>query len=120
VTTRITTGQQGETAARDHLTARGYAIVAANVRSGGGEIDLVARQDGVTVFVEVRTRHSVDTGDALASITPRKRERMLRAVDAYLAAHDLQETAWRIDVIGVTLRGQRSPEITHVEDALGW
>jgi putative endonuclease len=120
VTTRITTGKRGETAARDHLAARGYVIIAANVHSGGGEIDLIARHSDVTVFVEVRTRHSADDDDALASITPRKRTRMLRAVGAYLAAHELQEQAWRIDVVAVTLRPNAAPQITHVEDALGW
>ncbi len=113
-------GKVGEGLAAAYLRAHGYAIRAQNWRMVGGEIDIIAERDGVIVMVEVKTRSSADTESAFASITPRKRTTMIRAAESYLAAHDLSDAAWRIDVIAVALRGKAQPLIDHVEDALGW
>ncbi len=47
-------GQWGEQAAANYLSAKGYEIKARNVRTPYGEIDLIARKDGFTIFVEVK------------------------------------------------------------------
>ena len=52
-------GQWGEQAAADYLSAKGYEIMARNVRTPYGEIDLIAQKDGFTIFVEVKARTSV-------------------------------------------------------------
>jgi putative endonuclease len=82
-TTRV--GAQAEALAARHLSARGLAIVARNVRNRFGEIDLVARDGDTLVFVEVRLRRSAAFGGAAASITAAKRARLRRAAEAYLA-----------------------------------
>lgn len=115
----LTIGQQGETHAQAFLQARGFAILETNWRCPFGELDIVAEQDTLLVFVEVKTRRTTDPGDALVMVTPRKRERLLRAVYHYLEAKSLESRQWRVDVIAVTLvRGQM--HIHHVEDALDW
>lgn len=115
------TGQQGERIAQHHLEQYGYTIITTNWRCQFGEVDIVAANGETLVFVEVRTRRSTSSEDALASITPKKRDRMVKAAYAYLTAHDLpQDTLWRIDVIAVALRSRQQPVIDHVEDALGW
>lgn len=117
---RKTTGDQGEHIAAAYLQKHGYEIVAQNWRWALGEIDIVARQDDVLVFVEVRTRRRPTTEQAFASISPRKQARMIQSVYAYLEAHSIDEEAqWRIDVIGVGLNGGE-PIVEHVEDALDW
>jgi putative endonuclease len=117
--THLSIGQQGENHARTFLRAQGFTILDNNWRCPLGELDIIAEQDELLVFVEVKTRHTTDAGDALALVTPRKRERLLRAIYHYLEAKALESRQWRVDVIAVTLtRGQVT--IHHVEDALDW
>ena len=68
-------GRLGEEIARSRLRAKGYFILDANYRAKAGEIDLVAKKDGVLVFVEVRTRTRAGAalGTPEESITPRKK-----------------------------------------------
>ena len=66
-------GQRGEQLAAERLAAMGYEIVERNYRCKAGEIDLVARQGGGWVFVEVRTRRGDRFGTPEESVTARKR-----------------------------------------------
>lgn len=77
-------GQQAEERACAFLVAQGLTIVERNVRVPGGEIDIVARDGAVLVFVEVRWRRTRGFGGALASLGWRKRERMAHAAQVYL------------------------------------
>jgi putative endonuclease len=109
-------GGWGENAAAKYLEERDYAIVARNVRTPYGEIDIVAEKDGFTVFVEVKTRTSSSMGPPEISVTPRKQEHMLAA-----AAHFAQENEldhWQIDVIAVEGKPGVHPDFTHFENAL--
>lgn len=112
------TGRLGETLAARYLQRRGYDILASNWRCPRGELDIVARIGGKLVFLEVRARRQFDTEEAFASITARKRERLLAAIHEWLESNRQQDADWQVDVIGVAL-GQR-PIIDHVEDALDW
>ena len=116
-----TIGNRGERLAQAYLRRQGYDIVAANWSSIEGELDIVARQDDMLVFVEVRTRRDSNTEAALASITPRKRQRMINAVYRYLSDQELDpDSDWRIDVIAIALQRNGSRRIAHVEDAFDW
>ena len=115
-----TTGQQGETLAAAHLQQRGYDIVGVNWRCTRGEIDIIAKSGEMLVFVEVRTRHADSSAAAFESINVRKQNRMQNAVHLYLAEHNLEDAAWRIDVIAVALPRNGKPMIEQVEDALDW
>jgi putative endonuclease len=118
---RQRTGQQGETLAAEFLRNQGYAIITINWNCPGGELDIVAQSGELWVFVEVRTRHAVSSEHAFASILPAKRDRMMKAIYAYLEAHNLSDTIpWRVDVIAVTLRQHQQPLIEQVEDAFDW
>ena len=65
-------GRRGEAIAARHLEAAGLVIVERNWRCTHGEIDIVARDGGDLVFVEVKTRSSVEYGHPLEAITPIK------------------------------------------------
>ena len=112
------TGRLGEDLATRYLQRRGYDILASNWRCPHGELDIVARIGGKLVFLEVRTRRQSDTEEAFASITARKRERLLAAIHEWLESNRQQDADWQVDVIGVAL-GART-KIDHVEDALDW
>ncbi|MGB6837955.1 MAG: YraN family protein, partial [Dehalococcoidia bacterium] len=62
-------GDFGERVAAAHLEAKGYRILARNYRCREGEIDLVAQQGDVLVFVEVRARRGEGAGTAAESVT---------------------------------------------------
>ena len=104
MTHRSELARAGEDAAVALLQRSGYDVVARNVRLPGGEIDVLCREGGTIVFVEVKARASTAFGSALAAVDARKR-RKLRA----LAADYLQIVApgarARFDV--VTLDGER-------------
>lgn len=77
-------GGAGELRAEEFLGRQGLAIVARNYRTRMGEIDLIARDGDTLVFVEVRLRSDPRFGGAAASITPRKRRRIVAAARQYL------------------------------------
>jgi putative endonuclease len=79
------TGADAETLAAEFLVAKGLTIIARNVRSRFGEIDLIARDGSTLVFVEVRLRRGQAFGGAAASITRAKRSRLVAAARIYLA-----------------------------------
>ncbi len=111
-------GEVGEGLAAAHLAAKGYDIVARNVRLPEGEIDIVARQGGTTVIVEVRARRSAPMGDGLDSIDARKAARLRNLALSY-AATDGTADELRIDVIAVDL----APDglllgLRHIENAV--
>ncbi len=108
-------GRWGEQAAADFLCARGYEIVGRNVRTPYGEIDLVARKDGITTFVEVKARTSKSFGPPEVAVTPRKQAHMLACADYYAQQHEIDH--WQIDVIAVE-RENGQPIITHFENAI--
>ena len=77
-------GQLGEDRALAHLQSHGQTLVARNFRCKGGEIDLIMRERGGLVFVEVRQRADARHGGAAASITPAKQRRLVIAAQVYL------------------------------------
>ena len=113
---RAAAGARAEALAADHLRARGLSIVARNYRTRFGEIDLVAHDGAVVVFVEVRMRRSASFGGALASITPAKRRRLVLAARGYLALLG-REPPCRFDAI--VMRGLDPSTIEWHRDVLG-
>ena len=98
-------GKFAEGRAEAHLKAHGLRLVARNVRSRFGEIDLIMRDAEVLVFVEVRSRSRSDFGSAADSITPAKQRRIVLAAREYLARQPAHLHC-RFDV--VTLDGKRN------------
>jgi putative endonuclease len=116
---RIATGRLGENLAREHLSQGGYTIIAQNIRTPYGEIDLIAQQDDTWIFVEVKTRRTHSLGPPEISMSARKQEHLLNAVQFYCLNNIPQNAAWRIDVIAVQVLGDRMPpEILHFENAV--
>jgi putative endonuclease len=115
---RPDTGRKAEALAADLLERKGLRIIARNWRRPEGELDLVADDRGVCVFVEVRSRTGVQQGDPLESVTPRKRARVIRAARLYLDSEAVNATGYRFDVIGVTFPVDGGPPaLTHIADA---
>jgi len=109
-------GKWGEQIAADYLAQRGYEIIARNIRTPYGEIDIIAKQSDITIFVEVKTRTSNTMGLPEESINARKREHMLAAADHYAAENEIDH--WQIDVIAIEGKPESTPKITHFENAI--
>ena len=109
-------GKWGEDTAVEYLVQRGCEIITRNARTPYGEIDIVARQGDITIFVEVKTRTSQKMGLPEESITARKREHMLAAADYYAAEHENDH--WQIDVIAIEGKPPATPLITYFENAI--
>jgi putative endonuclease len=112
-------GAEGERRAAEALTQAGYEIVEANARAGLGELDLVARDDGCWVFVEVKTRRGTAYGSGSEALTLTKQRRLLRAARAWLEAHELEDVDWRFDVVAVTLPASGAASIDVIRNAFG-
>ncbi|HEY4146357.1 YraN family protein [Pinirhizobacter sp.] len=85
VTRRRLTGDHFETLACLMLEGHGLTCLARNYLTRDGEVDLIMRDGRELVFVEVRYRASNRFGGAAASITPAKRQRIVRAARQFLA-----------------------------------
>ena len=93
-------GAAAEAAALRHLEAAGLQLLARNARFKVGELDLVMRDGETIVFVEVRLRRNGRYGDGFDSVDRRKRQRMVRAAQAWLAARPaLANQPCRLDVV---------------------
>ncbi len=87
MTSKQAIGAAGESRAAEFLATRGLRVIERNFRVRGGELDLVCRDGGVVVFVEVRLRASTAYGGAAASITAAKQARLILAARHWLARH---------------------------------
>jgi putative endonuclease len=113
-------GEAGEAAAASFLERRGLVILARNLRSRLGEIDLLARDGSTLVFVEVKARRGVPGDPPEAAVGPRKRARISRLALGYLAARRLGERSCRFDVVGVSLdEAGRVTGVRHLRHAFG-
>jgi putative endonuclease len=114
--TRAEIGAMGEQLAVDHLTSLGLRVLTRNWRCRYGELDVIAADDAtrVVVFVEVKTRTSDQFGGVAQAVTPNKVRRLRRLAGLWLASQDGSWAEVRIDVVGVRIGRQRTPEITHL------
>jgi putative endonuclease len=113
------TGDRGESLAREYLEQQGYRILDTNYRGPGGEIDIVARDDDFLVFIEVRTRSSLDYGSPEESVTPAKKGRLIATAQHYRQGHYNMPASWRIDFIGIMLDPRGGPpQIDHIPNAI--
>jgi putative endonuclease len=105
-------GKLGENLAVELLTRRGYAILERRYRTRHGEIDIVAEERGVTVFVEVRARATREFGTAAESVTPGKRRKVIAMATEYVARHQLVDRPCRFDVVAIDDAESDAPAIT--------
>ena len=109
-------GQRGEAVAEAFLRTHRFTIVARNYRCRLGEIDLVALDDGVIVFVEVRSRRGDRVGTPLESVDGRKQARVARVAQHFCAARGWTDRDARFDVIGIRFDAD-PPAVEHVRGA---
>lgn len=112
----VALGSGGERAAADFLIARGYHILERNFRCRGGEVDLIALDGGVLVFVEVKVRRTLSRGAPIEAVTAVKQARVRRAAQEYLTFCGRVFQRIRFDVMSV-MKTARNTDITHLKAA---
>ncbi|ADK86515.1 protein of unknown function UPF0102 [Desulfarculus baarsii DSM 2075] len=108
-------GEEAEALARGRLEALGMRVVGANVRTTAGELDLIAWDGDVLVFVEVKGRSGAACGLPEEAVDARKRRRLAQAAQAYLAGAPGPPVC-RFDVVAVDLAAGGA-RVRHLPDA---
>jgi len=112
----LQTGKIGESLALSYLKEQGYQIVAINWRYRRAEIDIIAKEDKILVFVEVKTRRDDYFGKPEVAVNKRKKQLLVNAASAYMeATNHLWEI--RFDIIAIVTRSENDREIQHYRDA---
>ncbi len=108
-------GDQGEREAARFLRARGLKVLLRGYRTDHGEVDLIARDGGTLVFVEVKARRR---GEPAEAVTPEKQRRLTLAALHFLKRHGLLEQPCRFDVVAIVWpEGSQPASIEHFRNA---
>lgn len=108
-------GKIGEELAVNYLIEKGYEILERNWRNKHKEIDIIAKDGGTLVIVEVKTRQSDGFGEPDMAVTRQKQMRLVYAANAYVFSKRL-DLDIRFDIISIVFN-QGNPKIDHIEDA---
>ena len=100
-------GRRGERAAEKYLRRNGYRIVERNFRAAGAEIDIVAMDGDTLVFVEVKTRRSLDAGAPEEAVDERKQKQIRRAAEMFAARYRAEDVTMRFDIVAIDASGKR-------------
>jgi putative endonuclease len=115
---RRAVGILGEKLAGDFLKKKGYRIIETNYCSPEGEIDIIAEHSDFLVFVEVRTKTSLEFGSPEESITPVKMERLKATAAYYQQINSSLPPDWRIDVVAIELNKGKVSRIELIKNAV--
>ena len=111
-------GAYGENVGAAWLRSQGCRILARNFKAPrGGEVDIVAAQGKLLLFVEVKTRHKDTTIRPLDAVDKPKQALIERGANAWLKRLGTRQVRWRFDVIEVLVAEDEKPNVNHVRDA---
>jgi len=115
-TQKITTGKEGEKIAAEYLKKNGYQIIEINYRCPIGEIDIIAQENNDLVFVEVKTRKSIELGYPEQAVGMKKQKKMSQLALWYLQKRKIVDTNARFDVVAITLIPEKN-EVKLIQNA---
>lgn len=110
----IIKGSYGEKIARDHLIENKYQILEQNLRNNLGEIDIIAKKDNIIVFIEVKSRSTINYGFPYEAVNYRKQSKIINVANTYIKLKKLKDYQFRFDIIEIFLK---SKKINHIENA---
>ena len=108
-------GKKGEQLAVDYLIKKGYTIMERNYRFQKAEVDIIAKLKDTLAIVEVKTRSTADFGNPQDFVKPKQIQRLVKAVDEYITANNL-DIEVRFDIIAIVKQG-KGFNIEHLENA---
>jgi putative endonuclease len=110
-------GDEGERIAARHLKGKGYRILSRQARSRLGEIDLIARDGEVIVFVEVKSRRDQRDGSPAERVDRQKQKKLTQLALTWLKRRKLLGHPARFDVIAIRWDAENRPIIDHFQSA---
>jgi putative endonuclease len=114
---KVDLGNFGEEHACHFLKKKGFKIVHRNFRTKYGEIDIVARSGKIMIFVEVKTRSSIDFARPEEAVGFRKRGNLRTAARSYLQEHPVRGCEYRFDVLSVTVNDSLHAQLEWIQNA---
>lgn len=115
---RIWVGNYGEQVAATWLRTQGCKILARNYRGPRrGEVDIIARDGKLLLFVEVKTRREGSKIRGLDAVNKEKQRLIERGANSWLKQLGTRSLPWRFDVIEVSVKDGKKPKINHIRDA---
>ncbi len=110
-------GRLGERIACRYLMRLGFDILARRFKASRGELDLVAFEGSVLVFVEVKTRASREFGEPWVFVDWEKQQSLRLAADEFIAHYDLGQYTYRFDVVAVVAPNSSEQEVALYRNA---
>jgi putative endonuclease len=114
---RLELGKRGEDLACQAVRRLGYKKIVRNYRCPQGEIDLIARDGGTLVFIEIKTRRMRSTGYAKEAVNRRKQRQLSKVALAYMKEHGCEDVSARFDVVAIGLPAGEAPVIEIIRNA---
>lgn len=111
----ILIGRSGEVMAKEYLISKGYIVLEMNYRNKIGEIDIIAMDNEILVFIEVKTRTSYSYGYAFEAVDFRKQRKIINTSMVYIKYKNLIDVQLRYDIIEVYLT--KIIKINHLDNA---
>ena len=108
-------GDQGESIAINHLINKGYKILESNWRVGRLEVDIIAMDDDILVFIEVKTRNTSYFGFPENAVNNKKKRFLTNAANAFIN-HGNLDNENRFDIVSIIIENEQF-ELEHIEDA---
>ncbi|WP_294419335.1 YraN family protein [uncultured Senegalimassilia sp.] len=112
-------GRLGEDVAARYLVSRGYEIIARNWTCQAGEADIIARDDDILVFAEVKTRSSTEKGFPSEAVDSKKRQKYLKIAELFTSRYDVRDLQIRFDVMSLVVTDNAHATIRHYINAFG-
>jgi putative endonuclease len=109
-------GKESESLAVRHLKKSGYRILERNYRNELGEIDIIAKEKGVLVFVEVKAGRTPFYGNPKWAVTPKKQRKISMVALYYLKTTKQTHVKARFDVVALSLT-KENPRIEIIKNA---
>ena len=108
-------GKWGEDLAADYLQRKGYTIIERDWKSGKRDLDIIAQDGNVIVFVEVKTRRNRLYGEPEESVDYHKLQNLQQAISHYVKFKHIRQEI-RFDIISIVGTVGTDPDIQHIQD----
>ncbi len=110
-------GKSGEEVAIAYLKKNKFKVIERGFRFHRGEIDIIAYERDTLVFIEVKTRKSLEFGLPEESVTSFKQQQIRKIAEAYLAMRSLRNVPCRFDILSLFFSPKDGYRVNHLRDA---
>jgi len=111
-------GLNSESIARKYLEKKDYKIIDSNHYQRSGEIDIIAKENNIIVFVEVKSLNNEDFLQITETISALKKRKLRKLANLWLFNNNMQDKEYRIDFIGLVFKFNKIRKLVHLKNAI--